>query len=58
MLKTRHSAACSPFLRVTSHFGGLTKKRSIFPSKDLCAKAHGRIDLRLTETAICILGVA
>jgi hypothetical protein len=58
MLKIRHSAACGLFLRVTSHFCGLTKKSSVFPSEDLCAKAHCRVDLRLTKTAIGLLGVA
>jgi hypothetical protein len=58
MLKIRRSAACGLFLGVASHFGGLAKEGGVFPSKDFRAKAHRRINLRLTETAIRLLSMA
>jgi len=40
------------------NFRGLAQQRGIFPPEHLGAELHGCIDLRLSETAIGIAGMA
>ena len=54
-MKNPRLAARRLFLRITSDFGRLTEESGVIASEDLCAETHRGIDLRLTETAICLL---
>jgi len=49
------AASLSP---VTANLRGLAQQRRIFPPEHLGAEPHGCIDLRLSETAIGIAGMA